>query len=774
MNTFFVLCEWGLGVKSAMSIFNAGIYYQDYLYNGKDCFKNIYKKETIIQIIEGLSDEQIRKGSVYDLLTVGISLTLINKCLDLKISLDDLRGDDSNKYINLLGVSTYSKIKMGIRKLDERILDTKNFTFNCLVNFLKFSTKSLGEIKNHFLSLEEYPYDKLEPDMEALKNDGLISIVDDQVAISYSSLDEVLSSLRDEIKLIMSEKFQGKSLEQIGKMINNTRESVRQKIELSFAGFPTLKEDRYKDAFMKYNWDYESFNFFFHENKTVYEYLKYRYGCGKTGLYALLSENLTSEQRDYLFTHHNLVTIDDTILSAKRDTILKHLMCEVCKDKPIKTQELFDLFSESLAKLDLGIENWKNVHVFSNYLDSCPFAICSGNDEVRYYFFARLSDIDVFNITSLLQLPDGYYSAQILFKYNQIMMKKYNIQNEYELHNFLRRMDNHENVTFKKMPNFITGNISRDDFIYEKIVRLAPISNEDFLKYLEDNYGHKTKSFELQLRKYNFDKKTQMLLPNAHALMGEELDFVLSCLKGDIILCSNFYKEIEQRLGRSTIYSITKKIINNNGYYLYRGAYFVKNEISDPIQHIKNEILASDIYHLDIDKYRDFASLYFEALEILKSEHQIVCSEPLVYYTKNYIDSLGVNEEMVESFVSEVKNLANEINFVTMDKVRKALPSNPFIKMNFSDMFYESVLIQSGLFFYLGTKKLVVFTSKDKVPNVNDYVKLMSKEVSKFSVLELSKLLLELYDIEITPEHIQLIMFENEFSQEIIDKYLDK
>ena len=34
--------------------------------------------------------------------------------------------------------------------------------------------------------------------------------------------------------------------------------------------------------------------------------------------------------------------------------------------------------------------------------------------------------------------------------------------------------------------------------------------NEDFLKYLEDNYGHKTKSFELQLRKYNFDKKTQI------------------------------------------------------------------------------------------------------------------------------------------------------------------------------------------------------------------------------------------------------------------------
>ena len=48
MNTFFVLCEWGLGVKSAISIFKAGIYYQDYLYNGKDCFKNIYKKETII------------------------------------------------------------------------------------------------------------------------------------------------------------------------------------------------------------------------------------------------------------------------------------------------------------------------------------------------------------------------------------------------------------------------------------------------------------------------------------------------------------------------------------------------------------------------------------------------------------------------------------------------------------------------------------------------------------------------------------------------------
>ena len=36
------------------------------------------------------------------------------------------------------------------------------------------------------------------------------------------------------------------------------------------------------------------------------------------------------------------------------------------------------------------------------------------------------------------------------------------------------------------------------------------------------------------------------------------------------------------------------------------------------------------------------------------------------------------------------------------------------------------------------------------------------------------KTIKELYDIEITPEHIQLIMFENEFSQEIVDKYLTK
>ena len=158
----------------------------------------------------------------------------------------------------------------------------------------------------------------------------------------------------------------------------------------------------------------------------------------------------------------------------------------------------------------------------------------------------------------------------------------------------------------------------------------------------------------------------------------------------------------------------------------------------------------------------------------MKSENQIVCSEPLVYYTKDYLGSLGVNEEMVDGFINEVNNLANEINFVTIGKIRKALALNPFIKMKFSDKLYESILIQSGLFFYLGTKKLIVFTRRDKVPNVNDYVKLMSKEISKYSVLDLSRLLKELYDIEITPEHIQLIMFENEFSQEIVDKYLTK
>ena len=85
-------------------------------------------------------------------------------------------------------------------------------------------------------------------------------------------------------------------------------------------------------------------------------------------------------------------------------------------------------------------------------------------------------------------------------------MRDYDIRDEYELHNLLRkiwqredrnaRLDEHHQVTFAKMPTIRIGKPNRYDQIYQFILEHEPVKKADFISLYAKEYGVKIQTFQ--------------------------------------------------------------------------------------------------------------------------------------------------------------------------------------------------------------------------------------------------------------------------------------
>ena len=83
-------------------------------------------------------------------------------------------------------------------------------------------------------------------------------------------------------------------------------------------------------------------------------------------------------------------------------------------------------------------------------------------------------------------------------------MKNIDIKNEYELHNLLRKFIGNYNgkIVYSRMPDIFIDCDDKNAFVDNLIHELSPISLDEFVDYVYQNYGHKTNTFRALLMSY--------------------------------------------------------------------------------------------------------------------------------------------------------------------------------------------------------------------------------------------------------------------------------
>lgn len=538
-------------------------------------------------------------------------------------------------------------------------------------------------------------------------------------AIKRMTAIEYAAQLPDQRRgYVLTERLHGRTLEDIGNELNVQRERVRQISNKALERHPTLYEDHYAEVFQKYDFSRNDFCQAFQENETVYEYLKIQYKSGELPPEELMDDEsfpIIFRRAGERIAYKNCVQIGSTIVPCKRDSLCDYALRQYAADE-ISFTSFVDRYHALLS--DLGIEDISKLMIsgrgYENKLAASKNILWKHGKCLRYYPISLYDYANLLDTLNLNQYTDIEISALKLFIEHTELMREYDIRDEYELHNLLKKIcteETYPNIRFPRMPTIEFGNFNRDQQVVDLLLSCAPISKEDFAQRYEEEYGIKASSVManylgcivayLDGDTYRIDSPA-MSDAMAQKLKGELVD--------DFYLLSELH-EIYRLLfpnadrGLLNSYSIT-----NLGFHIYSN-YIVSNKYHSAVDYFRHLLLDEDIVDISHFKKGVLSTITFMSqLYKLREELEIIEFAPQKYIHIRKLNQVGIEKDDLRGFCQDVAEYVSDGEYFTMFSLQKSGFTHNLDEFGFDDWFYASVVAENrDTFSYQRTGKTRLF-----------------------------------------------------------------
>lgn len=473
------------------------------------------------------------------------------------------------------------------------------------------------------------------------------------------------------------------------------------------------------------------------------------------------------------FIYRNYVTIDNKRIKDNRIEILDYYLKAYCR-KPKKFSDIQTLYKYML--IANGLRNRTDLlyddTTLYNRLTHLNYILLSSGKIMRYYEPENIN-IVIKNI-NLDKYHDIEISARKIFFDNFELMEKYEIYDEYELHNLLKKNINNPNIDFVRMPTIRFGSANREKQVLDLLKMLSPISPMELAKAYSDEYGVDTTTFFAGYLKYisqYLDNGVYTL--NIEIMPEEHLNMLQKKLNNDF-----YWKEELENLYKDTIHNANLK--NLNSYNLSKlnytmtstGIYSNKySSLSDYIKHF----LAQDIINMRINnKFRSIQIFYMYYSEYKKNLDLIEFS-PDIYINIHKLESVGIEKTVLINYQNKVKEFCVDKFFTICSLRMNGFKYDILDALGFDDYFYSSILVNDSEIQYKKILNVYLMKKDNKPFDLADFLIYIMGKFRKIDVYDLCDYIKGQYGLEISKYKIIAITKEcNLYYNQITEKvYLD-
>ena len=550
-----------------------------------------------------------------------------------------------------------------------------------------------------------------------LENEGKIITDDDILHYVYPSFVRILSAFDSEKdqKAVeyMKMRLEGKTLAEIGDQFGMTRERIRQvtaklmrKIQVcqQKGQLPSyFAEDRYRYIFEQYGIARDDFSWAFDEPPATYYYLAI---VGENNMEskhplsnALEDENISVEMRRQLerIVYKDYVHIDGTRIKKERRDLVQHFVRSNCKeltayDDFVKNYHLW------LEEIDLLEEQYMvDPRTYENHLQRCDYALWNQWRRFRYYPVIGHDFSDLISCIDLEQYENTEISTLKLFRDHPEVMQEYDIRDEYELHNLLRKIwpeDDHR-ITFHRMPTIEIGKADREEQLLSLLLQYAPISSEELAQKYEEAYGARAATvmgthFRL-IDIYCFDG---IYTIDAESLPFDQFSRMQEILDQDYYTIPDVKRLFHREFPDESTEQINPYTLKTLGFNVYSG-YVIRKTYSSATSYF-NHILTSEpvVDGRIIDKRFYDYSAFTQELTRLKDNLEIIEFAPKQYIHISRLNENGITVEQLQDYGNSVSKFVEAGSFFTILSLQQAGFSHPLDVLGFDEWFYSSVLLE--------------------------------------------------------------------------------
>ena len=598
----------------------------------------------------------------------------------------------------------------------------------------------------------------------------------------YQVLETVLESANESDQrcanvLLMRSK--GNTLEEIGHSMSVTRERIRQMENKMFRKIIKIHnglfaEDQFAYLVENYSVFSELLLSLVNGSHQVLYYLSSRYVGGKRDLEeALDDKKLQIELRrkiekwiykDYLFVDGDRIPL---IRKDIEDLVLKKYCANGCS-----YDEFCELYNKFILSRNLSADDTSALLISedvkrsrNNRLSESKKLLWSQNQHIRYYDIASIDTSELFDTLNLAQFENIEISTRKFIQEYPELMEKYDIRDEYELHNLLKKLPSSEenpNIHFAKMPIIQFGVFDREQVVKDMLFALAPISAEDLADRIAAEYGHRAdvvrSSWFVCIDEYYHQGVFSV---DYEAMSDEHMQLIMNELYDDFYYFSDIkkiYRNLIPNADLSLIspFNLKRMGFEVNGIYAYRNydsaeAYF---------NHLFTcrEIVDASQFHSRLN----IITMYNQVWKKLRRDYDIIEFEPMQYINISRLQKLGVTKDQLRNFCDEVYNFVEKHSYFTIEYLKRQGFTSAIDSLGFDTQFYISLLREDSRFanwqigrnvlFFAGEIKM--FVSGNNYISIKSFVADYLEKVRSIDIDELVSIFEDEYNIKLEKSKI--------------------
>jgi hypothetical protein len=546
--------------------------------------------------------------------------------------------------------------------------------------------------------------------LKSLCEDDLIFYSNDAYSVCRISMDQWLNALGPSKRQILLMRLNGYTLESIALATSLTREGVRQIVKREIASRPFLTIDAWAGLYERYDLSDEALKEIFCMSNIEIELFKLSYSKGNRPVGSLYEEenlDYACRSRAWNYCMKKKIQIGSVFVDRDCASIVRELARSHYGSNTAKNQELFDLYQSLMEEYEISDEHllFDNIRAFEARLERFDFFLNKLGHRFRYY------PMDEYDICSLIKNLDlkKYENLEIsaykLFSENNMLMREYHLQDEYELHNLLKKsyhkwkdmVDFH--VHFGRMPILAFGKADRSKQVQELLFRLAPISIDELAAAYEQKYGMKALSVKgnafgcIRLYYSHGIYSIDFADPNE-----KEFIKLKELLKKDFYTFQEIEELYKKEFQTADCSVINPKTLRKLGFIVLSD-YVVASKYGSAENYFRTLIQKQEIIDCaSLDKNLTSLSSFGNLISTMTSNLDILEIEPRKFITLDAFQRYyaPISKQEILDYAQSVQNFKNDGDYFTLYSLKQQGFDHPFFDLPFDDWFASSLLKNTG------------------------------------------------------------------------------
>lgn len=611
---------------------------------------------------------------------------------------------------------------------DESVLFDEEAIKNAILKLYQdvgFSGLNISQIKEKLQFPASVADDQIRNSLDSLSAGGKLKYIEPRYYRNYGKFSYYLehcTNLDERNKNFIRKRLQGVTLEGIANEYGVTRERVRQIVKKDVqkvwdwyamsTGMNLFDEDRYRYFYSSYSFEKKDAIQWFDMNADICNYLDMMdVKRGKQDLesaledYEGLDAGLRLKIKNYL--NRNKLFVDGTWVEKRRASLEELVVRKFCREDVsfCDFTRIYNTFLEQEG-IPFDEEIYYTEAVYrtrKNHLSEARYLLWKQNEQIRYYDIEGRDFTELLDVLNLEAYENIELSTLKFVKEYPEILKKYDIRDQYELHNLLRKIvpkGSFHDFHCGKMPEIKFGVFDRDEAILDILIDNAPISITDLCTLIHDEYGYDPAVIQgTYLQAFTEYYHQGIYSINQKAMSAEHKAALKEKLTEDFYYIDEIRKIYRGLFPGADLEEVNPYNLKTMGFIVL-SRYVVQNHAS--LEAFCEDILTREDI-IDLTPYRRrfvYMQMFSQKLMELKRNLQVVEFEPNQIINFRKLEQSGITREMIYDFCDKVYDFVDDEAYFSAQTLRQDGFESPLYELGFSDWFYANLLIADERFSY--------------------------------------------------------------------------